>query len=79
MSHASSVLGSATANATPLACDPPIEFSVAVREQQCRLTRTQLDHVTDLSVSEINAVDEIGQLPRQPHSHDCVGKQTGCP
>ena len=61
LSYASSVLGSATANATPVACgDPPIQFSVPVREQQCRLTRTELDYVTDLSVSEVNAVDEVG-------------------
>ena len=69
-SPASAFVGSARAcNGPAVAFDAPIQLGVAVREQHRRITGTQLEHITDLPASEINPVDGVGQLSRQPHSH----------
>ena len=56
----------------------PIELSEAIREQQCRFTRAQLKHIADLSAFEIDAIDDVGKLSRQPYAHRDVGQQAGC-
>jgi flagella basal body P-ring formation protein FlgA len=68
----------ATRHGTAVAANAPLYFGIAVAKQQFRLTRRQIEHVADVPASQVDAVDELGELPRQPHPHSGIAEQRRC-
>ena len=46
---------------------------MSLRHQQRRIARRQLKHIADLSFGQVNAVDPLGELARQPDPHTIRG------
>src|SRR5436190_8250165 len=73
------VRGEITRNKAPITTTAPVNFGVTVAEKQSGLTRRQIERVTDVPPSQVDPVDEVGELARQPDSHDCARSKPDAP
>jgi hypothetical protein len=45
-----------------VAPEAPVKLGVAVRDQQPGITRAEVQHIANLAVPEVYAIDEVGEF-----------------